>query len=232
MTDYVFGYGSLVGERPDARPAELRGHRRVWGVAMDNAVTIPGYKLYRAPDGSRPDVCVAFLDIEPAAGASVGGVCFRADLRRLDRREFNYAREDITDAIADPPGRVWAYVGRPESRERLRRARADGRAVIAAAYARAVADLLEPDLPVLELRRVPVPTEDGRHIVIDGRLWRATNPDLPEEERRRLVSELMSARSAVGHARRRGDADAERTARDRVHAAKVALGERGPRWWE
>ncbi len=25
---------------------------------------------------------------------------------------------------------------------------------------------------------------------------------------------------------------AERAARDRVHAAKVALGERGPKWWE
>jgi hypothetical protein len=41
----------------------------------------------------------------------------------------------------------------------------------------------------------------------------------------------MSARSAVGHAKRRGDAVAERAARDRVHAAKVALGERGPAWW-
>ena len=44
-----------------------------------------------------------------------------------------------------------------------------------------------------------------------------------------LVRELMSARSAVGWAKRKGDADAERAARDRVHAAKVALGERGPK---
>ncbi len=73
-------------------------------------------------------------------------------------------------------------------------------------------------------------SDDGRYVIIDGRKWRATNPDLPEEERKRLVSELMSARSAVGHAKRRGDAVAERAARDRVHAAKVALGERGPRW--
>lgn len=75
-------------------------------------------------------------------------------------------------------------------------------------------------------------TEDGHHVRIDGQLWRATNPDLPEDQRKELVRELMSARSAVGWAKRRGDADAERTARDRVHAAKVALGERGPRWWE
>jgi len=42
----------------------------------------------------------------------------------------------------------------------------------------------------------------------------------------------MSARSSVGWAKRRGDKEAERAARDRVHAAKVALGERGPKWWK
>src|SRR4051794_6314722 len=76
------------------------------------------------------------------------------------------------------------------------------------------------------------PTDDGHHVRIDGRLWRATNPELPDDQRRELVRELMSARSAVGWAKRRGDAEAERAARDRVHRAKVALGERGPRWWE
>ena len=42
----------------------------------------------------------------------------------------------------------------------------------------------------------------------------------------------MSARSAVGWAKRRGEAEAEKAARKCVHAAKVALGERGPKWWE
>ena len=74
--------------------------------------------------------------------------------------------------------------------------------------------------------------DDDRWIVIDGRRWRRTDPAITEDRRRELVSELMSARSAVGWAKRRGDAAAERAARDRVHAAKVALGERGPRWWE
>ena len=78
----------------------------------------------------------------------------------------------------------------------------------------------------------PERTPDGRWIVIDGRRWRATDPSIPEERRAELVRELMSARSAVGHAKRRGDAAAERAARDRVHAAKVALGERGPKWWD
>ena len=78
----------------------------------------------------------------------------------------------------------------------------------------------------------PERTPDGRYVVIDGRRWRASDPTLPEARRKALVRELMSARSAVGWAKRRGDADAERAARARVHAAKVALGERGPAWWE
>ncbi len=79
---------------------------------------------------------------------------------------------------------------------------------------------------------MPEHTPDGHHVIIDGRRWRATDPHLPEQRRQELVRELMSARSSVGWAKRRQDPIAERTARDRVHAAKVALGERGPRWWE
>ena len=78
----------------------------------------------------------------------------------------------------------------------------------------------------------PLKTEDGRYVVIEGRRWRATNPALPEEERLRLVGELMDARREVGRALRAGDREAEAEARRRVHAAKVALGERGPKWWE
>ena len=79
---------------------------------------------------------------------------------------------------------------------------------------------------------MPERTPDGRYIVVDGRRWRATDPSLPEERRKDLVRELMSARSAVGWAKRKGDPEAEKSARKRVQAAKVALGERGPKWWE
>ena len=65
-----------------------------------------------------------------------------------------------------------------------------------------------------------------------GRLWRASNPHLPESERARLVAQLMDARRAVGAALRDKDAAAERAARQQVHEAKVALGERGPVWWD
>lgn len=77
----------------------------------------------------------------------------------------------------------------------------------------------------------PEKTADGHHVIIDGRRWRATDPRLSEEERQRHVDDLMKARRDVRTAKRQGDEVAER-ARDRVHAAKVALGERGPKWWE
>ena len=79
---------------------------------------------------------------------------------------------------------------------------------------------------------MPERTPDGRYVIIDGRRWRATDPSLPEAERRRLVSELMRARRDVGGALRAGDEEAEREARARVNRAKVALGERGDKWWE
>lgn len=80
-------------------------------------------------------------------------------------------------------------------------------------------------------RRAEV-VDGGRYVLIDGRRWRATDPSIPEEERQRLVNELMKARRDVGGALRAGDADAEREARGRVNRAKVALGERGDKWWE
>ena len=78
----------------------------------------------------------------------------------------------------------------------------------------------------------PEKTPDGHYVIIDGRRWRATDPSIPEERRQELVNELMKARRDVGAAKRSGDAAAEAEARARVHAAKVALGERGPKWWE
>jgi len=75
-------------------------------------------------------------------------------------------------------------------------------------------------------------TDDGRHVVIGGRRWRATDPAVPEEVAAVLRRELMSARRAVGAALRSGDEDAEQAARRRVHRAKTALGERGTPWWE
>ncbi len=75
-------------------------------------------------------------------------------------------------------------------------------------------------------------TPDGRYFVVRGRLWRRSNPALPEAERARHVAALMDARRAIARARRCGDSEAEREARTRVDAAKHALGERGAPWWD
>ncbi|MCW6512713.1 hypothetical protein [Lichenifustis flavocetrariae] len=79
--------------------------------------------------------------------------------------------------------------------------------------------------------RYPV-TPDGRYFVVRGRLWRCTNPSLPEDVRVLLTAELMRARLAVGVAQKQGDEAAlKEEARAAVDATKVGLGERGPVWW-
>ncbi|RKI29520.1 hypothetical protein D7Y27_40170 [Corallococcus sp. AB004] len=77
----------------------------------------------------------------------------------------------------------------------------------------------------------PTTTPDGRYLVVDGRLWRRSNPALGPRQRELLVAALMRARADVGRAKRTKDAALERRARDRVHRAKVGLGERGAPWW-
>ena len=74
--------------------------------------------------------------------------------------------------------------------------------------------------------------EDEHYLLIDGRRWRRTDPAIPENLRAELVAELMAARREVGAALWSRDAEAEAAARTRVGDAKVALGERGERWWE
>lgn len=177
---HVFGYASLVLDAGDAGvPARLSGYRRVWGVATDNVRSIPGYKMYlRRPEGTRPAVYVAFLDLEPHRGSVVNGLLRPAstrELERLDRRERNYDRVDVTGQIEGfhGAGRVFTYLGSPAGRERLRRGRAEGRAVVSRDYLTKVLagfDRLGPDerrafdessllegLPVLDLERVDLP---------------------------------------------------------------------------
>lgn len=74
-------------------------------------------------------------------------------------------------------------------------------------------------------------TPDGRYIVVRGRLWRATNPQLPEAQRAALVHDLSAARREVKAALAQGDAPRLAAARAAVHQAKLALGERGAPWW-
>jgi hypothetical protein len=73
-------------------------------------------------------------------------------------------------------------------------------------------------------------TDDGRYVVVNGRRWRATDPEIPKTRREELTRILMAWRREV---RRTQGTDEESASRAGVHAAKVALGERGqPPWWE
>ncbi len=169
---YVLGFGSLAAR--DGVPCRLRGHRRGWGVAMDNRRTVPGYKFYVDPStGERPAVFVAYLDIRPDPEREVNGVALPVTdgaLAALDERERSYERVDVS-ALVGLDGRVWAYRGRPAARERLEAGRRAGTAVVARAYLEqvragfaALGALEEFDRttdprrpPLRDLRRVEVP---------------------------------------------------------------------------
>jgi hypothetical protein len=136
---WVFGYGSLAADAGRGRLATLANHRRCWGVAMDNSRDLPGYKWYRQrATHDRPRAFVAFLDVVPAAGGAVNGLCIPVDaaaLERLDARERNYERVEVTDRIeAPPPGRIWTYVGSAAGRRRLRTGVRERRLLISQEY--------------------------------------------------------------------------------------------------
>jgi hypothetical protein len=72
------------------------------------------------------------------------------------------------------------------------------------------------------------PTPDRRYYVVQGRLWRLSNPGLDEETHRRLVDQLMAAKREVRDGR---DSIQRITARLKADRVKRALGERGDVWW-
>lgn len=100
-----------------------------------------------------------------------------------------------------------------------------------------VSALADPEIPKGAAAPAYPRTPDGRYFVVGGRLWRCTDPRLPEAARQRHVAELMDARRAVAAAKRAERAGDPRAgsslarARGAVQAAKEALGERGPVWW-
>jgi hypothetical protein len=73
-------------------------------------------------------------------------------------------------------------------------------------------------------------TPDRRYIIVRGRLWRASHPNLPEPIRQSLVNSLMKARRAVRLFKDKPRKLAK--ARALVQRAKALLGERGPVWWD
>ncbi len=166
MTEYVFGYASLVAmPGPGALPGRLRGYRRCWGAAMNNWEGGEDAKHFLDRDtGERPRIRVAYLDLEPREGSAVNGVAIPVDAERLaafDAREINYERVDVTDPFelavptdsagahaagtdagraqpANPPRRVFTYLGLETARERCRDGAAKGNIFVSRDYAAGV----------------------------------------------------------------------------------------------
>ena len=189
--EWVFGYGSLVDRAALAAwlrrgafgpgetiPCRLRGWRRTWNVARDNAEIAAGRPHYvDARTGARVALFVTVLNIRPAAGESVNGLAFRvsqAERERLDRREFNYDRIDVAGSLDRAPGgRVWVYRGSAAARARYERSASEGRAVVARRYFESVeaafaslgpealaeyrASTDRPSAPLADLRRTDWP---------------------------------------------------------------------------
>lgn len=143
---YVFGYGALTASRfRSARVVHLEGFRRTWNVAMDNRVTVPGYKYYVDPEtAARPEVFVTFLNLTEDSHCAVNGVVLpvdEQDLQSLDERERNYVRLDVTDRIAERiDGTVWAYIASPAGQRRYEQGIKNGSAVVDEAYFQLVRD--------------------------------------------------------------------------------------------
>lgn len=75
----------------------------------------------------------------------------------------------------------------------------------------------------------PERADDGRHIIVRGRRWRASDPCLDESVASALRTQLGRARSALRTAR---EPEVVAAWRARVQLAKEGLGERGTAWWE
>ncbi len=76
-------------------------------------------------------------------------------------------------------------------------------------------------------------TPDGRYFVVKTTLWRSANPSLTPARRSQLQKELMDARRQCRKSNlATRTADEVRAIRRQVDDAKVALGERGPIWWD
>jgi cation transport regulator ChaC len=185
---WVFGYGSLVSPASLASTigrtvdpghvvvAHLRGYSRRWNYGS----------LHLRGDWQHGGLSVEqgvviSLGLVSAADESCNGVAVRVtddELARLDWRERDYERTDVTDlVVADPRsastststiagGRVVTYVPRPSAVERYESARDGRRAAIRASYwelvttafrdlghdhAAIFAATPEPDVPVVEM---------------------------------------------------------------------------------
>ena len=192
----VFGYGSLMNLDKlqqylgrnltfglDFKICGLRNFHRCWNIAMDNRLNLPNYKYYiERGTGNRPESFITFLNICPNQGKTIMGILFRVcheELNKLDQRERNYQRIDVTKKIEEKvAGKVWVYIGLEEAEQRYEQALKQNNGMIAQEYIESiysgyklwgqetwfnyVATTDKPRMPILNLKscRVKVITTD------------------------------------------------------------------------
>ncbi|KAK3985274.1 hypothetical protein QBC44DRAFT_345418 [Cladorrhinum sp. PSN332] len=86
----------------------------------------------------------------------------------------------------------------------------------------------------LSSRSAPRTTQDGHHVIVKGRKWRATDPSVPDEAVAELKYYLAMGRSGIREPQKGQPPDEEKIKLLRHTAAlsKVGLGQRGkPEWW-
>lgn len=186
MNDWVFGYGSLVaphsvaqtiGRTPDRTDgwasARLGGYGRRWnyGSLRQRASWSDGSGVV---DGG----VVVSLGIAAAGDESVNGAVVRVahhELERLDERESDYDRIDVTEVVSIDvrignrienridgriDGTVWTYLPRPSAIARYEEARAERRAAVRRGYVELVRRAfgeLGPDELDVYLASTPTP---------------------------------------------------------------------------
>ncbi len=137
---------------------------------MDNRQTLPRYKYYLdTATGARPQVFVAFANLEAQADARVWGLLFEVDtatLAILDTYERNYRRADVTAQLSVPvDGTAWIYIASPEGSARFHCGRRERSLIIDKGYAQTIerafaaaglpyAAALPDDVPLVDLTRV------------------------------------------------------------------------------
>lgn len=150
-SSFVFGYGSLVNIKNleqylkrqlkpnfDYTICGLYDFQRCWNVAMNNKVDLPEYKYYRDRyANNRLDGFVAFLNIRPHPDRIISGILFRvsnAELKKLDLRERNYQRINITNQLNIKARNAWVYIGSKDAEQRYQKGLSQGKAFISQDY--------------------------------------------------------------------------------------------------
>lgn len=182
MTVWVFGYGSLVSPasigvtvQREVTPGDgfeaavLDGYGRRW-----NYGSLRQRADWHGDHGPVEGGIVVSLGVAKASGEWANGAIIEVsadELAHLDRRESDYDRVDVSDAIRDNDGRaIVTYVPRPSAIARYERHRDEHTAAVRAGYVQLVEAAFEslggshlddyrattptPDVPVVEFESV------------------------------------------------------------------------------